>query len=47
MSKEMVGCILAVVGKNKFLFKFKFGQMKDIISSSLVSLCSKEDVDMD
>ena len=35
-SKEVVGCIHSVAGKKKFLFQFKDGQKKEMISSSLV-----------
>ena len=40
-------CVQDVVGKNKFLFQFKYGQRKEMSSCLLVFLCSKEEVDMD
>ena len=43
----MVGCVQAVVGKNKFLVKFEDGKNKDMISSLLVFSSSKEEVEMD
>ena len=44
MRKDVVGCVHAVVAKNKFLVQFKDG-IKRYISSSLLSyLCSKEEV---
>ena len=47
MRKEVVGCVHIVVGKNNFLVQFEDGQKKEISSSSLVFLSSKEEVDMD
>ena len=47
MSTEVVGCVHVVVGKKILLVKFEYGQKKDISSSSLVFLISKEEVDMD
>ena len=43
----MGGCVHSVVGKNKFLIQFEDGQKKDISSSLLVFLISKEEVEMD
>ena len=43
----MVGCVQAVAGKKKILDQFRDDNNKEIISSSLVSLGSKEEVDMD
>ena len=37
----------AVVGKNRFLVQFEYGQKKEISSSSLVFLSSKAEVEMD
>ena len=45
--KEVVGCFQSVVGKKKFPVKIEYGNKKDISSSSLVYLSSKEEVDMD
>ena len=36
MRKEVVGCVHSVVGKNKFLVLFEYGQKKEIGSNSLV-----------
>ena len=36
-----------MVGKKNFLFQFKYRQKKDISSSSLVFLSSKEGFEMD
>ena len=47
MSKEVVGYAQAMAGKNKFLVKFKDGNKKEISSSLLVFLSSKEEVEMD
>ena len=47
IKKEVVGCVQAVVGKNKLLVLFKYGQKKETSSSSLVFLISKEEVVMD
>ena len=45
--KEVLGCVHSVVVKKKFLFQFEDGLRKEIGSSSLVFLSSKEEVDMD
>ena len=42
-----MGCVQSVVGKNKFLVIFEDGQKKEIGSSSLVYLSSKEEVEME
>ena len=47
MSKEVVGCVQHVVGKNKFLDLFEYGQKKEIGSCSLVYLSEKEEVEME
>ena len=47
MSKEVVGCLQAVVGKKKFLVQFEDGQKKDISSSSVVFLSLKDEFEMD
>ena len=43
----MVGCVQDVVGKKKFLVKFEDGRKKEISSSLLVILISKEEVEVD
>ena len=43
----MVGCVQSMVGKKKFLVLVEDGQKKEIVSSSLVYLSLKEEVDMD
>ena len=43
----VVGCVQSVVGKKKFLIQFEDGQKKEISSSSLVFVSSKEEVEMD
>ena len=45
MRKDVVGCVHGVVGKNKFLIQFEDGQKKEISSSLLVFLSSKETSD--
>ena len=48
VSKEVAGCFQAVAGKKKkFPVQFKNGQKKEIISSLLMFLSSKDEVDMD
>ena len=47
MRKEVVGCVQAVAGNNKFLVQFGDWQIKDMSPSSLHFLCSKEEVEMD
>ena len=47
MRKEIVGYVQAVMGKNRFLVQSIDGQNKEISSSILVFLSSKEEVDMD
>ena len=47
MSKEVVGCVYSVVGKNNLLVEFEYGQKKEISFSLLVFLSSKEEVEMD
>ena len=42
----MVECVQSVVGKKKLLVQFEDGQKKEISSSSLVFLSSKEEVEM-
>ena len=44
MSKFVAVCVQDVVGKNKFLVKFEYGQKIEIIASSLPYLCEKEEV---
>ena len=44
MSKEVVGCVKTVVGKNNFLFQLEYGHNKVMIYSSLLYLCKKEEV---
>ena len=43
----MVGYVQRVVGKNKFLVLFEYGQKKEIGSCSLVYLSEKEEVEME
>ena len=47
MRKEVVGCVQHVVGKNKFIVLFKYGQKKEIGSCLLVYLSEKEEVEME
>ena len=47
MRKEVVGCIQSAVGKNNIFVQFEDGQKKEISSSQLVFLSSKEEVDID
>ena len=47
MTKEVVGCVHAVVGKKKFLVQLEYGKKKEISSSLIVFLSSKEEVEMD
>ena len=47
ISKEVEGCFQDLVGKNILLFQFVDGKKKDMSSSSVVFLYSKEEVDMD
>ena len=47
MSKEVLGCVQIVVGKNKFLFLFEDGQKKEIGYCSLVYLSDKDEVEME
>ena len=44
MSKEVVGCVHAVVGKKKFLVKFEYGKRRYMSSSFLLYVCFKEEV---
>ena len=46
-SKEVVGCVQAVVGKNKFLVQFEYGQKKQMSYFFIVYLCLKEEVEID
>ena len=47
MRKDMVECVQAVLGKKILLVQFVDGQKKDMSSSLLVFLSSKEEVEMD
>ena len=47
MKKEVVVCVHSLVGKKKSLVQFEDGQKKEISSSSIVYLSSKEEVDME
>ena len=47
MRKDVVGCVQSGVGFKKFPVQFEDGQKKEISSSSLVFLSSKEEFDMD
>ena len=42
----MVVCVQDVVGNNKLLVQFEYGQKKEMSSCSLVFLCLKEEVAM-
>ena len=44
MRKEVVVCVQSVVGKNKFLVLFDYGQKKEIGYFLLVYLSEKEEV---
>ena len=44
MWKEGVGCVEDLVGKNKFRFQFKYGDMIEIISCSFLLVLAKEEV---
>ena len=43
----MVICVQSVVGKKKVLVLLEYGQKKDMVSSSLVYLSKKDEVDME
>ena len=45
--KEVVRYVQGMVGKKKFLVQFEYVQNKEISSSLLVFLSSKEEVNMD
>ena len=47
MRKELVGCFQDVAVKNRLLVKFGYVHKKEISSSLLVFLISKEEVEMD
>ena len=47
MSKEVVGCVQRVVGKNNFLVVFKDEHKKEIGYYSLVYLSEKDEFDME
>ena len=47
MRKELVGCYQDVAVKNRLLVKFGYVHKKEISSSLLVFLISKEEVEMD
>ena len=42
--KEVVGCVQAVIGNNKYLLQFKDRQKREMSSHSLSYVCSKEEV---
>ena len=44
MRKEELGCFQAVVGNKKLLVQFKDGKRREMSSSSLSYVCSKEEV---
>ena len=46
-TKEVVGCVYRMVGKNKLLVLLKDGNKKEIRSCSLVHLSEKEEVEME
>ena len=45
--KDVVGCANSVLEKKKFFVLFKYGHKKEISSSLLVHLISKEEVEME
>ena len=45
--KYVVGCVQYMAGKKKLLVQFEYGKRKQIGSSLLHGLCSKQEVDMD
>ena len=47
MRKEVMGCVQIVVGKNKFLVLFEYGQKKEIGSCLLVYLSEIEEFEME
>ena len=47
MRKEVVVCVQSMLFKKNFLVQFEDGHKKEISSSSLVFLSSKEEVEMD
>ena len=47
ISKEVVGCVHSVAENKKFLAQCKYGQKKEMSSSSLVYLSPEEEVNMD
>ena len=47
MRKEVVGCFHSLVGKNKFLVLFEYGQKKEIGYFFLVYLSEKEEIEME
>ena len=42
--KEVVGCVQDVVGNNKFVVQFEYGQKKEMIYSSISFVCEKDEV---
>ena len=42
-----MGCVQSVVGEENFLVQLEYGKKKEISSSSLLFLSSKEEVEMD
>ena len=47
MRKEVVVCVESVLGKNNLLVLFEDGKKKEIVSSLLVYLSKKVEVDME
>ena len=45
--KEVVGCVQAVLGKNKFLVIFEYGQNREMSYISLSYPCPKQEVCLD
>ena len=43
-SKEVVGYVQAMRGKNNFLVQFKYGKKRDMSSCFISYVCSKEEV---
>ena len=44
MRKDLLFCVQSMLGKNKFLVQFKYGQYRYISASFLTHVCSKQEV---
>ena len=42
--KDLMGCVQDVMGKKKLVVQFKKNQKKEMISCSIVYVCSKEEI---